>query len=92
MSERRVGFHVDRTVTLEGPFKRHPIKDAVWAHATVETQGVTYRVAVTITDSARRYLVERRLRNAFDPRGTPIRWSLRGKKATLSERSLGQPE
>jgi GTP-binding protein len=41
------------------------------------------------TEEYRRYL-ERRLRQTFDLRGTPIRWSLRGKRAAPSERSLGQ--
>ena len=41
------------------------------------------------TEEYRRYL-ERRLRQAFDLGGTPIRWSLRGKRAAASERPLGQ--
>ncbi|HLN12839.1 MAG TPA: ribosome biogenesis GTPase Der [bacterium] len=41
------------------------------------------------TEEYRRYL-ERKLRTAFDLRGTPIRWSLRGKRAAASERTLGQ--
>lgn len=35
----RLGFHVDRTITIEGPFDRHPYyADVKGAQATVETQ------------------------------------------------------
>ena len=49
MSKPRPGFHVDRTITIEGPFKSHDKLDAKWAQATVETQEITYRVAVLIS-------------------------------------------
>lgn len=46
----RLGFHVDRTITIEGPFDRHPhYVDVKGAQATVETQGLTHRVAVLIS-------------------------------------------
>jgi hypothetical protein len=46
----RLGFHVDRTITIEGPFERHPhYVDVKGAQATVETQGTTHRVAVLIS-------------------------------------------
>lgn len=52
MSERKIGFRVDRTVIVEGPFRPHDKMDAVWAPATVETQGVKCRVAVMIAGPA----------------------------------------
>ncbi len=45
----KLGFDVDRTITIEGPFQSHRDKDAKWVQATVETQGITYRVAVWLT-------------------------------------------
>jgi GTPase len=43
------------------------------------------------TEEYRRYL-ERRMRETFNLRGTPVRWSLRGRRATPSARSLEPPE
>jgi len=43
-----------------------------------------------LAEDYRRYL-ERRLRKAFGLRGTPIRWSLRGRRATPPARPPGQP-
>jgi hypothetical protein len=46
----KLGFHVDRTITIEGPFKSHDLKvDTRWVRATVITQGTTYQVTVLIT-------------------------------------------
>jgi hypothetical protein len=45
----RLGFHADRIITIEGPFRMHTTMDAKWAHATVETQGTAYRIAVLIS-------------------------------------------
>jgi GTP-binding protein len=43
------------------------------------------------TDEYRRYL-ERRVRDAFGLRGTPVRWSLKGRRAVPSARSVDPPE
>ncbi len=54
----RLGFHVDRTITIEGPFQSHGYYiDVKGAQATMETQGTTHRVAVVISGQSERAFV-----------------------------------
>ncbi len=54
----KLGFHVDRTITIEGPFDFHGhYVDVKVAQATVETQGTTHRVAVLIPGQSERAFV-----------------------------------
>ncbi len=85
MSERRLGFQVDRPiVTLYGPFESHAHIAARFARADVKHQDTTYRVFALVPTAAERMVI------GADPSGKPTGEELKEALAVFAIAELVQ--